>query len=714
MKQYLFLATALLGLAACNETESLSGYDGQVELRFTSGIDVQTRSSHGLDTQLKDGETVHLWIDDSKNRQQTIDQENLYENILLTKEGGAAGTLSGSTPMYFPLTGNDVNIYALHTNATWFGNTYPARSLTHTVAADQRSETDGYATSDLTYAKLTGVSRSGNPTSVAVQFRHLLSKIEVILKKGVGENDFLAGITKVEILNTLPQAQFTLDKEKHAYGKNTELPDGIEITADGPVQNITIDTDITAEGATSILNEAIIVPQTIEAGTAFIKITLAAGGEFVYKMKDGGTTFESGKKYRYTITANQTAIEVSSSIHDWDEGVGDDDGIAVIPPPIGNITDRTQTQVGDLAMEDGTFVRTDDYTTLTDEQKKACVGIVFWTYSDTYPKSTLTNDKVLMADYPDCTHGLIVALKDAATGKPWQSASTTFRESVTTWQETATFDSKYTQIAPISPVDETLDSEAHKLLGYNNTMVLLAYNSDPAKILYRCQAAQSIKTFADNNITPKGCSSWYFPSLKELALLCDEDSWKYPLPSYGTTDTSNKGKINDILNALSDNDIDTEILARFSWGSDFYNSLFSLHQLRDHWNKYIGVGISFPILSGLDRYAGVKKKKLNLQRVRNNIEEEKLHLRNETEQIVLSLHSGWEEHRQAVLQVKAETQVLKETERKWEEGLVSVFQLMEARNRLLAAKAEKIRVRLQYELTSRLAMYYQTGSFINH
>lgn len=508
MKQYLFLATALLGLAVCNETENLSGYDGQVELRFTSGINVQTRSSHGLDTQLKDGETVHLWIDDSKNRQQTIDQENLYENILLTKEGGVAGTLSGSTPMYFPLTGNDVNIYALHTNATWFGNTYPARSLTHTVAADQRSETDGYATSDLTYAKLTGVPRSGNPTPVAVQFRHLLSKVEVILKKGVGENDFLAGITKVEILNTLPQAQFTLDKEKPAYGKNTELPDGIEITADGTAQNITIDTDI-------------------------------------------------------------TAIEVSSSIHDWDEGVGDDDGIAVIPPPIGNITDRTQTQVGDLAMEDGTFVRTDDYTTLTDEQKKACVGIVFWTYSDTYPKSTLTNDKVLMADYPDCTHGLIVALKDAATGKPWQSASTTFRESVTTWQETATFDSKYTQIAPVSPIDETLDSEAHKLLGYNNTMVLLAYNSDPAKILYRCQAAQSIKTFADNNITPKGCSSWYFPSLKELALLCAEDSWEKPLPGRGTTNVNNLGKINSILENLSDNGIDIETLAS---GTSYWSS----------------------------------------------------------------------------------------------------------------------------------------------
>ena len=96
-----------------------------------------------------------LWIDDSKNRQQTIDQENLYENILLTKEGGVAGTLSGSTPMYFPLTGNDVNIYALHTNATWFGNTYPARSLT-IAGQTNAARPMVMPPSDLTYAKLAG------------------------------------------------------------------------------------------------------------------------------------------------------------------------------------------------------------------------------------------------------------------------------------------------------------------------------------------------------------------------------------------------------------------------------------------------------------------------------------------------------------------------------------------------------------------------------
>ncbi|MDE5676579.1 TolC family protein [Phocaeicola sp.] len=155
------------------------------------------------------------------------------------------------------------------------------------------------------------------------------------------------------------------------------------------------------------------------------------------------------------------------------------------------------------------------------------------------------------------------------------------------------------------------------------------------------------------------------------------------------------------------------VFARLSWRSNYYNSLFSIHQLNDHWNKYIGIGVSFSIFNRLDRYAGVKKKKLTLQRVRNSIEEEKLHLRNETEQLVLSLYEGWEQYKQVTLQVDAETQVMKETERKWEEGLVSVFQLMETRNRLLATKAEKISTRLQHELLLRLAMYYQTGKFIN-
>ena len=55
---------------------------------------------------------------------------------------------------------------------------------------------------------------------------------------------------------------------------------------------------------------------------------------------------------------------------------------------------------------------------------------------------------------------------------------------------------------------------------------------------------------------------------------------------------------------------------------------------------------------------------------------------------------------------------MKESERKWEEGLISVFQLMESRNRFISAKAELMRVRLQMEMLSRLEQYYRNGTFI--
>lgn len=156
-----------------------------------------------------------------------------------------------------------------------------------------------------------------------------------------------------------------------------------------------------------------------------------------------------------------------------------------------------------------------------------------------------------------------------------------------------------------------------------------------------------------------------------------------------------------------------KIYVCFSWKSNHYNSLFSMDQLRDNRNKYLGIGVSFPIFNGLDRYTNIKKKKLAMQCVRNNIEEEKIHLHNEMERLVFSLRTGYEKYKLSFLQVETEEQVLKETEKKWEEGLVSVFQLMESRNRLLAVKTELINARLQYELALRLAIYYQTGTFIN-
>lgn len=153
------------------------------------------------------------------------------------------------------------------------------------------------------------------------------------------------------------------------------------------------------------------------------------------------------------------------------------------------------------------------------------------------------------------------------------------------------------------------------------------------------------------------------------------------------------------------------IYASFSVASYYSGTGFSGRQLRDNLGRYVGLGISIPLLSGLERLTSLRKQKLNIYRLRNDEELLQQQLRTDVEQTVLSLRSGTQEHRQALLQVSAEAQVLKESERKWEEGLISVFQLMEARNRYLLARAELTRVRLQLDMTVKMKNYYLTGRF---
>lgn len=301
MKKYLFFAATALALASCSNDENvLDNANEPVEIRLTSGLQVQTRATHDLDTKLKADEKVSVWVDDAGN------STELYAKNELTADG--SGNLSG-TAMYFPSTGNAVNIYAIHGNLTDY-TTFWGESQTHTVAQDQTSGegNTGYANSDLVYCKKEDVARTTQ--AVNLPFKHLLSKVEVVLVQGNGA----PGIKKVEILNTKLQASFTPNKTS-----------GCTITAAGEIRDdtknaITIDNGITE--STNVennptLNEAIIVPQTITASTQLFRITTDNDGTLYYKVPESGVTFEGNKKYRYTITANLTGLTVTCSIDDW-------------------------------------------------------------------------------------------------------------------------------------------------------------------------------------------------------------------------------------------------------------------------------------------------------------------------------------------------------------------------------------------------------------
>ena len=172
--------------------------------------------------------------------------------------------------------------------------------------------------------------------------------------------------------------------------------------------------------------------------------------------------------------------------------------------------------------------------------------------------------------------------------------------------------------------------------------------------------------------------------------------------------------------AIASGAFSPSIRADFSLYSSYYDterdadghiSSFG-QQMKNNWNKYIGLRVSFPIFSGLSRFTAVRKERFRLQQIRNNNDQQRISLYKEIEDACLSLQASAEEHHQAKLQLQAAATTLKENEEKWEEGMVSVFELMEKRNLYIQAKAELARTRLQYDLKHRMVEFYRTGSFL--
>lgn len=299
---FTWIVSLLLIVVSCDQ-ESFEATDGlQTEIRLSSGIQVQSRATFpGTDKQISAGGEVAVWID-----QIGTEISQLYGRNTLIADGN--GGLSGEHKMFFPLNGNHINIYALHTNAGWYGDAYPTTTMTHTVDADQRT-LPGYVASDLLYGRAMDVARTAN--AVPLTFYHLLSKIQVAIRPAEGltasdiQSVFIGGIKRL--------ANVTLDK--------ASAPNAITVTAGGTVSSVQVGTDVSLDftEANVRYNDAIVVPQSVAEGTVFITVNLKSGESLVYRLSSNAV-FESGKKYTCHMTVSLTEITLSTSVSDWKPG----------------------------------------------------------------------------------------------------------------------------------------------------------------------------------------------------------------------------------------------------------------------------------------------------------------------------------------------------------------------------------------------------------
>ena len=290
----MILAVSALLFVACSNDEEIDNWNGEIRLCTTTQL--QTRAAQDLQaTQFAANENVDIFINEAVD----APTYTYPQPIEYTADGNGGLNTYMDAPRY-PTTGNGVNIFGVYPAGIAFDID---ADVVFSVKEDQSSDANYNASDLMIGAADNPVSRQAG--SVAVTFKHMLSKININVEIGSGLTaDSLANAT-VSILNTLPSTTFNISS-------------GI-IGAASEGQTAAFDITAGTLSVDAMSHSAIIVPQEMEEASEFIQIVLESGTKLTYILPSN-TTFTSGNVYTYNLTANRYEITATTSITDWVTG----------------------------------------------------------------------------------------------------------------------------------------------------------------------------------------------------------------------------------------------------------------------------------------------------------------------------------------------------------------------------------------------------------
>lgn len=253
-------------------------------------------------TSTTDVTKVHASINNHVTEAKMYDQD-------LNASDDAEKLLKGTTRMFYPTTGENVDIY-LYNGGNWeaSGDVKSGSTITVTAEADQ-SATSGRDASDFIFGQ---AINKRTKESVEVTMYHMMTQfdltvnVEEATKAQFGD----LKITSIELNNLATSATYTINRDKDAY----------EMTPGSTTGNFTMFKSSTGVALSSWEAPtdgiaAIFVPQSVADKT--LTITTSANKTFKYTFPKG-ITFDQGKKYVYTISISGMELKVTAKVVDWD------------------------------------------------------------------------------------------------------------------------------------------------------------------------------------------------------------------------------------------------------------------------------------------------------------------------------------------------------------------------------------------------------------
>lgn len=153
-----------------------------------------------------------------------------------------------------------------------------------------------------------------------------------------------------------------------------------------------------------------------------------------------------------------------------------------------------------------------EFAPLSDEQKDACLGIVYWVGNITGDNYGLLDSK-----FPNGTHGLVVSLWDM----PDPDGSVTMLWTYGDYEVVSDWLSYAEWSGGTRPEDFKSIMVRDKMQGYANTIALKEYNVKLGTTdNKRVKPVNGLAAFEKAHPTPSNSSGWYWPSLCELEYVC--------------------------------------------------------------------------------------------------------------------------------------------------------------------------------------------------